>query len=271
MGKNYWMVVESLNNHTITRERGLEVIGFGQPFRRRVQRMQRGDMVLFYVSTTRKWTATATISSEHFEDYAPIWEPTSRGEQYPFRVNLLPDIRLNEGQYIDAMLLAPRLDYLRRWTPEDWPLAFMERLHLIPQKDFRLIEGEMYRVTGRRQPPLKQPKRRQKRGTDSGFRGGAGAAQPSSNPERQGGTGPPPRRTTADLRHSPGTRRRGGRGLPVGRASGRRAGKPEAVIVKLVGPLDQLVRDVLGLGRGGKLFQLGRVRDVGQHGSHAGP
>ena len=186
MGKNYWMVVESLDNHTITRERGLDVIGFGQPFRRRVQRMQRGDMVLFYVSTTRKWTATATISSEHFEDYAPIWEPTSRGEQYAFRVNLLPDIRLNEGQYIDAMLIAPRLDYLRRWTPEDWPLAFMERLHLIPQKDFRLIEGEMYRVTGRRQPPLKQPKRRQKRGTDSGSRGGAGATQSSSGPERQG-------------------------------------------------------------------------------------
>ncbi len=186
MGKNYWMVVESLDNHTITQERGLGVIGFGQPFRRRVQRMQRGDMILFYVSTTHKWTATATISSEYFEDYAPIWEPTSRGEQYAFRVNLQPDIRLNEGQYIDAMFLAPRLDYLRRWTPEDWPLAFVERLHLIPQKDFRLIEGEMYRATGRRQPPQKQPRRRQKRGAPSGARDGAGAAQSSSRPERQG-------------------------------------------------------------------------------------
>ena len=189
MGKNYWMVVESLDNHTITQGRGLDVIGFGQPFRRRVQRMQRGDMVLFYVSTIRKWTATATISSEHFEDYAPIWEPTSRGEQYAFRVNLQPDIRLNESQYIDALVLAPRLDYLRRWTPEDWPLAFMERLHLIPQKDFRLIEGEMYRATGRRQPPQKpqkQKRRRQKRGPSSGPRDGAGAAGSSSGPERRG-------------------------------------------------------------------------------------
>ena len=189
MGKNYWMVVESLDNHTITQGRGLDVIGFGQPFRRRVQRMQRGDMVLFYVSTIRKWTATATISSEHFEDYAPIWEPTSRGEQYAFRVNLQPDIRLNESQYIDALVLAPRLDYLRRWTPEDWPLAFMERLHLIPQKDFRLIEGEMYRATGRRQPPQKpqkQKRRRQKRGPSSGPRDGAGVAGSSSGPARRG-------------------------------------------------------------------------------------
>ena len=186
MSKSYWMVVESLDNHTITQGRGLDVIGFGQPFRRRVQRMQRGDMVLFYVSTIRKWTATATISSEHFEDYAPIWEPTSRGEQYAFRVNLQPDIRLNESQYIDALVLAPRLDYLRRWTPEDWPLAFMERLHLIPQKDFRLIEGEMYRATGRRQPPLKQKRRRQKRGPSSGPGDGAGTARSSSGPERRG-------------------------------------------------------------------------------------
>ena len=185
MGKNYWMVVESQDNHTITQERGLDVIGFGQPFRRRVQRMQRGDMVLFYVSTIRKWTATATIASEHFEDHTPIWEPTSRGEQYGYRVNLQPDIRLNEGQYIDALVLAPRLDYVRRWTPEDWPLAFMERLHLIPQKDFRLIEGEMCRLTGRRQPPLKQKKRRQKRGGASGPRDGAGAARSSSRPERR--------------------------------------------------------------------------------------
>ena len=186
MGKNYWMVVESLENHTITRDRNFDVIGFGQPFRRRVQRMQRGDMVLFYVSTIRKWTGTATIASGHFEDYAPIWEPTSRGEQYAYRVNLQPDIRLNEGQYIDALLLAPRLDYVRRWTPEDWPLAFMERLHLIPQKDFRLIEGEMCRLTGRRQAPQKQRRRRQRRGPASGSRDGAGATQPSARRERQG-------------------------------------------------------------------------------------
>lgn len=186
MGKNYWMVVESLENHTITRDRNFDVIGFGQPFRRRVQRMQRGDMVLFYVSTIRKWTGTATIASNHFEDYAPIWQPTSRGEQYAYRVNLQPDIRLNEGQYIDALLLAPRLDYVRRWTPEDWPLAFMERLHLIPQKDFRLIEGEMCRLTGRRQAPQKQRRRRQRRGPGSGSRDGAGAAQSSARRERQG-------------------------------------------------------------------------------------
>ena len=163
MGKNYWMVVESQENHEITREKGFEVFGFGQPFRRRAQRMQQGDMVLFYVSTIRKWTATATITSGYFEDYTPVWAPTTRGEQYPFRVKLKPDIRLDEGQYIDALYLAPRLDYLKRWTPEDWPLAFADRLHLIPQRDFRLIESEMQRVTGLRQRSAKRRRRKPRR------------------------------------------------------------------------------------------------------------
>jgi hypothetical protein len=44
------------------------------------------------------------------------------------------------------MILGPRLDYVKRWAPENWPLAFWDRLHLLPQRDFRLIEGEMERI-----------------------------------------------------------------------------------------------------------------------------
>ena len=72
--------------------------------------------------------------------------PTTPSERYPFRVKLRPNIVLDEPDYIDALILAPRLDYVRRWEPKDWPLAFFDRLHLLPQKDFRLIEGEMERI-----------------------------------------------------------------------------------------------------------------------------
>ena len=162
MGKNYWMVVETLENHRITREMGYKMIGFGQPFRRRVQRMQRDDMVLFYVNTIKAWTATASITSDYFEDFTPVWQPTTRGEQYPFRVNLRPDITLEESQNIDALVLAPRLDYMKRWTPEDWPLAFAGRLHLLAQKDFRLIESEMKRASGQTGRTQRRRRRRPK-------------------------------------------------------------------------------------------------------------
>ena len=44
--------------------------------------------------------------------------------------------------------------------PEDWPLAFFDRLHLLPQKDFRLVEGEMQRIKPRGRA-LPRPKRRE--------------------------------------------------------------------------------------------------------------
>ena len=109
------------------------------------------DLVLFYVSGIRKWTAIASITSKYFEDRSPIWRSHGRKrEEFPYRVKLAPSIVLDEKDYIDALVLGPRLEYLKRWAPEKWPLAFQDTLHLLSQKDFRLIEGEMKRVLSKR-------------------------------------------------------------------------------------------------------------------------
>ena len=151
MGKNYWMVVESPEKFEVFRRRGLTLYALGSNYRRRAERMQPDDRVLFYVSKIRKWAATATIASPSFEDRTPLFSPVTRGELYPHRVKITPDIILPQHHYIDAGLIAPRLEYLKRWVPEDWPLAFFDGLHLLPQRDFRLIEGEMKRLRpGRR-------------------------------------------------------------------------------------------------------------------------
>ena len=72
-----------------------------------------------------------------------------RGERFPYRLKLEPDIVLQEDSYLDGLQLGPRLEYVKRWFPESWYLAFFETLHLIPQRDFRLLEGEMKRVLRR--------------------------------------------------------------------------------------------------------------------------
>ena len=149
MAKNYWMFVESPENFAITKDLGFTLHGLGPKYRRRVERMRPDDRVLFCVSGLRKWVATATITSRYFEDNTPIWKSVSRNGGFPYRVNLAPDIVVDEADYIDALILAPRLEYVKRWAPEDWPLAFMDRLHLLPQRDFRLIEGEMKRVVNK--------------------------------------------------------------------------------------------------------------------------
>ena len=67
-------------------------------------------------------------------------------EDFPYRINIKPTVVLDEELFIDAHQIAPRMEYVKRWTPERWPLAFMGELHIIPRNDFALIEIEMERL-----------------------------------------------------------------------------------------------------------------------------
>ena len=156
MGKNYWMVVDTVENFQTTRDLGYTVFGVGPRYKRRAQRMHPSDRVLFYVKTICKWTATATIASNSFEDHTPIWKSAHKGDDFMHRVKITADVTPEEDDYIDALLLAPSLEYIKRWVPEEWPMAFQDRLHLLPQKDFRLIEGEMKRNLSKRRRRSRQ-------------------------------------------------------------------------------------------------------------------
>ena len=149
MGKNYWMVVQTSENYGITEEMGFTMHGLGAKYRRRAQRMQPDDKMLFYLRDLRKWPAVASITSKFFEERTPVWKPTRRGEDFRFRVKIRPDFVLKEEDYIDGLILGPRLEYVKRWPPERWPLAFQDSLHLLSQRDFRLIEGEIRRIVNK--------------------------------------------------------------------------------------------------------------------------
>ena len=157
MARNFWMVVQSSENFEISKERGFNLHGLRSRHRRRAQRMGPDDRVLFYVSGIRKWTATASITSKYFEDRTPVWKSYGqREEQYPCRVRMSLSIQLDEEDYVDALVLGPRLEYVKRWPPERWYLAFQDALHLLPQRDFRLIEAEMKKT-----PSARRNRRRQ--------------------------------------------------------------------------------------------------------------
>lgn len=160
MGKNYWMIVDSAERYAELKEKGFSIYGVGSKFRRRAQRMQPDDQVIFYIRGLRKWGATAVIKSKYFTDETEIWKPGPHGETYPYRVEMAPELVLEERDYIDALILAPRLEYVKRWAPEDWPLAFFDTLHLLPQKDFRLIEDEMKRIVKGSVRPRRRPRAR---------------------------------------------------------------------------------------------------------------
>ena len=159
MPQNYWMVVQTPDNFEISKGRGFAIHGLTSRQKRRARRMEPDDRILFYIGgAIRKWGATATVTSKFFEDHEPIWNISeTRREVFPYRVNISPALVLDEDDYIEGLEVAPRLEYLKRWPPDLWPLAFFDTLHLLPQKDFRLIESEMKRVLrkGRRhtRPP----------------------------------------------------------------------------------------------------------------------
>ncbi|MBI4234061.1 MAG: EVE domain-containing protein [Chloroflexi bacterium] len=150
---NYWMVTISEENFRITRNLGVSQHGFGSSQRRKTERMRPGDRLLFYIRETQRFAATATVASPPFEDRTPVWKGPQPGEALPYRVHLRPSVILQEPDSLDARMLAPRLEYVKRWPPERWPLAFQGELHLLPRKDFEVIEREMQKAAGGRSAP----------------------------------------------------------------------------------------------------------------------
>jgi hypothetical protein len=161
MPGSHWMIVMSPENFEITRQRGLDLLGLKARHRKKAERMASGDRVLFYATELQAFTATATVGSGFFEDHRVIWQNYDRRpDAYPWRVHLRPDVVLEPYEYIDARQLAPRLLYVKRWSPEDWPLAFQGQVHLLSASDFSLVEHEMRRVIERRGARRERPPRR---------------------------------------------------------------------------------------------------------------
>ena len=164
MPRNYWMIVTSLENFRITRRHGFKVQGLKTQHQRKMQRVEPGDRILYYVGGGRHFSATATAKSHYFEDHTPIWN-IEGSANWNFRVQVQPDVVLDEFEFMDANQLAPRLDYVRKWSPEDWYLAFAQSsLHLLPKKDFMLIEEEMRKVRSKRSPRHRRSPYGQRRG-----------------------------------------------------------------------------------------------------------
>ena len=146
----YWMIVTSPENYRKSRELGFTVQGLKSRHRKRAETMRPGDRLLYYVTGRMVFAATTTLSSQMFEEHSHVWRSSRREEDYPWRVHTRPEHVLEETEWVLAKELAYRLEYVRKWPPEHWTLAFQGHVHQLPQKDFKLIEDEIRRSLGRR-------------------------------------------------------------------------------------------------------------------------
>lgn len=163
MPRNFWMVVCNEENYRITKDLEFTVQGLKAEYRRKVQRVESGDRLLYYVSGIRCFAATATLTSTYREEETQVWENEGRAS-WLYRIDIKPEVVLEEAQYIRAGLLAHRLDYIRRWPPENWFMAFQGNLHLLPKNDFFIIEEEMKKLKFGPDyvPPLEPPPEKSK-------------------------------------------------------------------------------------------------------------
>ena len=148
----FWMIVSSPDNFRKTRELGYTIQGLKSRHRRRVETMRVGDRLLYYVTGRMAFAATVTVASPMYEDHTPLWRSARRDEDYPWRVHIRPDIILDDVDWIPAKELAYRLDYVRKWPPEHWTLAFQGHIHALPRNDFAIVEDEVARSSRRRKP-----------------------------------------------------------------------------------------------------------------------
>lgn len=147
MSKTFWMVVVDEENLEITRENGFDVLGIDSHNRRKSVRITPDDRLLFYVRDKKGFAATATVESEHYEDNTRVWKHHEKSERFPNRVKMKPEYVLDAEDYIDAREIAPTLEYVKKWPTERWPLAFFGMLHIVPQRDFNLLEDEIRKAS----------------------------------------------------------------------------------------------------------------------------
>lgn len=138
-----WLVVTSPDNYAKTRELGFTVQGFKTRQRKNVmERIRPGDRLAYYLSQVQAFGATATITSEGFEDHELIWQ-SKPGEDYPYRVHVEPDIVGDEDDWVPSAVIGPGLQHVQRWPQEHWKLAFRGNLHQIPDADFDTIRAAL--------------------------------------------------------------------------------------------------------------------------------
>lgn len=148
--RNYWMLVSSVDNFRISREMGFTLQGVKHGHRKKAEKMQPSDRVIYYVTGQMKIAGIATIIGRYYEDHSIIWHSDKKGEDYPFRFAIEPYRILDEAEFIPVQDLVPDMIYTKKWPAEHWRLAFQGNVHSLGEKDYRLIEAAVQQAAAAR-------------------------------------------------------------------------------------------------------------------------
>lgn len=149
-GPSYWIIVGSTDNFARTRELGFTVQGMKSRHRKKAERMRPGDRIVWYLTGVKAFGGIATITSPYFESHDRIWQsgdPKKETEDYPFRVEINPDVVLDSGEWVPAEPVARAMEYVKKWPSANWTLAFQGNVHSIERADFEVIQAALEAAT----------------------------------------------------------------------------------------------------------------------------
>ncbi|HWV36228.1 MAG TPA: EVE domain-containing protein [Thermomicrobiales bacterium] len=143
-GRQYWILVSSLDNWHTTAERGFTVQGIKSRHRKKAEQMKPGDKFVYYCTGVKSFAGITTVTSEYFEDHTKIWDSgRKKDEDYPYRFEIEADLALDDDDLVPAEPLARQMTYASKWPAEHWTLAFQGNVHPIPESDYELIRHEI--------------------------------------------------------------------------------------------------------------------------------
>jgi predicted RNA-binding protein with PUA-like domain len=147
--QSYWIIVGSPDNFAATRANGFGVQGLKSRQRKKAEAMRPGDKLVWYITGAKAVAGYATVTSEYFEDHTPIWksrDPKKADEDYPWRVQIHPEVVLADETFVEAEPIARQMTYVSKWPDANWTLAFQGNVHKIDHDDFELIEKALSSV-----------------------------------------------------------------------------------------------------------------------------
>jgi len=146
---SYWLIVGTPANFQVSAQLGWTVQGFKSRHGKKAAAMRPGDKLIYYLTQQQVLAGVATVVSTYFEAHDPVWKSEAKpGEDYPWRVHIVPDVILDAGRFLPVAPLASWLVHVRKWPAANWTLAFQGNVHLLPPEDGELLIDLIRRASG---------------------------------------------------------------------------------------------------------------------------
>ncbi|MCF7805255.1 MAG: EVE domain-containing protein [Candidatus Marinimicrobia bacterium] len=137
----YWMIVSSKENFEATKVRDFSVQGVKSRHRKKAMEMQPGDKLMYYVTGIQKFAGITEVTSTFFEGEEIIWKSKKEGENYPWRIEIKPELILDEKDWVDSEVFKDKLQYIGKWPDKHWKLAFQGNVHSLPEEDYNTVKS----------------------------------------------------------------------------------------------------------------------------------